>query len=70
MANIKSEEIVVLNDREHVRLRPTMYIGSTFLSTFTIPSFTSNIVDKQEIEIIPAVIRLVCEIIENSMDEF
>lgn len=70
MANIKSEEIVVLNDREHVRLRPTMYIGSTFLSTFTIPSFTSNVVDKQEIEIIPAVIRLVCEIIENSMDEF
>lgn len=69
MAN-KSEEILVLNDREHVRLRPTMYIGSTFASTFTIPTFTNNVIEKQEIEIIPAIIRLVCEIIENSMDEF
>lgn len=53
-----------LSDEEHVLLRPHMFIGSTSKETYT--QFIIN--EYREIEYIPGLLKLVNEIIDNSVD--
>lgn len=64
-----NEEVQVLTDREHVRLRTPMYLGSTVPTTFTVPVLNDDSISFQNFTFVPAVLRALCEIIENSMDE-
>lgn len=60
-----AEEFKVLSDREHVLLRTQMYLGST------VPEPVSDIINYkyQTKVIVPALVKMVDEIINNSIDE-
>ena len=58
------EEIKSLDSREHILLRPNMYIGAVTAQKFT--EFLDG--KKQEIEYIPGLIKIINEIIDNSVD--
>ena len=65
-----SADILVLSDREHVRLRTQVYLGNTKLTSYKIPLFIGGKFAVKEVEFIPAVFKAVGEIIDNSIDEF
>ena len=59
------EEFKVLSDRDHVLQRPNVYLGSVTAETI------SGIVDYkyQSVSIVPALIKMCEEVIQNSIDE-
>ncbi len=65
-----SDDIKVLSDREHVRLRNPIYFGSGHPTTFNIPMLSHSELATQTITFIPAVYKAIGEIIDNSLDEF
>lgn len=65
-----SDDIKILSDRDHVRLRTQVYLGSTKETTYEIPVFHGNEFQVKEVSFIPAVYKAVGEIIDNSIDEF
>lgn len=65
-----AEEIKVLSDREHVRLRTQIYLGNTKKTSYAVPLFINDEFEVKELEFIPAVYKAVGEIIDNSIDEF
>ena len=64
------KDIKALSDREHVRLRTQVYLGSTHPTEYSIPVLTGNELVIKTVEFIPAVYKAVGEIIDNSLDEF
>jgi DNA gyrase/topoisomerase IV subunit B len=65
-----AEDIKILSDREHVRLRTQIYLGNTKKIAYAVPLFLKDKFEVREIEFIPAVYKAVGEIIDNSIDEF
>lgn len=65
-----SDDIKVLSDREHVRLRTQVYLGNTSKTSYEIPLFIDDKFQIKEVSFIPAVYKSVGEIIDNSIDEF
>ena len=65
-----SDDVLVLSDREHVRLRTQIYLGNTSPISYPIPLFVNDRFEIKDIEFIPAVYKAVGEIIDNSIDEF
>ena len=65
-----SEDIKILTDREHVRLRNPVYFGNGHPNTFNIPLLSSASMDIETVTFIPAVYKAIGEIIDNSLDEF
>lgn len=65
-----AEDIKILSDREHVRLRTQVYLGNTKKTSYNVPLFLNDKFTVKEIEFIPAVYKAVGEIIDNSIDEF
>lgn len=65
-----SGDIVVLSDREHVRLRLPVYGGNTTYTSFNLPYFTDSKIELTAVTFIPAVLRCFQEIVDNSLDEF
>jgi DNA gyrase/topoisomerase IV subunit B len=69
-----------LSDVEHVRLRPGMYIGSRssvtsrqFVLTSSMDPETQEIsegFEERDVEFVPGVIKLIDEILSNSIDEY
>lgn len=62
-------DISLLSQREHVRKRPSMFVGSTVQTKATVPHIEDGAITFVEIEYVPSSIRCVNEIIENSCDE-
>lgn len=65
-----AEDIKILSDRDHVRLRTQVYLGNTKKTSYAVPLFLNDKFAVKEIEFIPAVYKAVGEIIDNSIDEF
>lgn len=65
-----SEDIRVLTDREHVRLRTQVYLGNMTLTSYKIPIFLDGKFKVENVEFVPAVFKAVGEIIDNCVDEF
>ena len=66
-----NNNIKVLSDVEHVLLRPNQYIGSTkkrVISTFIYDPQLDKF-EYKDIIYIPAIIKIICEILDNSVDE-
>lgn len=63
-------DVVVLTDREHVRLRTQVYLGSMQPTTYEIPLLSENGLVIKTVEFIPAALKAVGEIVDNSLDEF
>jgi DNA gyrase/topoisomerase IV subunit B len=66
----EADDIQVLSDIEHVRLRTNVYLGNTNSTQYEIPSFLNGNFSINTVEFIPAVYKAVNEIIDNSIDEF
>ena len=64
MAKIKR-----LTDREHILQRTGMYLGSDELNTDEMYIFEDDKFIKKEVKFVPALIKIVNEIIDNSVDE-
>lgn len=66
-----SDDIQVLTDIEHVRSRTQIYLGNTNPATYDIPSLSLTDGFKvQPLEFVPAALRAIYEITDNSVDEF
>jgi DNA gyrase/topoisomerase IV subunit B len=70
MPSYTEKDILLLDDREHVRLRLPVYAGSTKETTYNVPLFTRDGIKVNEISFIPAVYKCIGEILDNSLDEF
>jgi len=64
-----NREIVTLNDFEHVRLRPTHYIGSVELSEEKLPIIKNNQLIEENKVISVGFYKLLNEILDNAFDE-
>lgn len=65
-----SEDIKILTDREHVRIRNPIYFGSGHTTQYTIPLLSNDTLCIETVSFIPAVYKAVGEIVDNSLDEF
>lgn len=65
-----SDDIVSLTDREHVRLRTQIYLGSMHPTVFQLPILSESSLKMEEVVFIPAVYKAIGEIVDNSLDEF
>jgi DNA gyrase/topoisomerase IV subunit B len=68
---IKENVIKQLSDKEHVLLRPGQYIGASVLtkcSTFILNKETEKF-EYKEIEYVPGFLKIIYEILDNSVDE-
>jgi DNA gyrase/topoisomerase IV subunit B len=65
-----ANDIQILSDRDHVRLRLSMYGGSTSPTQFNLPYFKSDKIEITQTTFVPAVLRMFQEIVDNSNDEF
>lgn len=68
--NYTSEDVQVLDDIQHVRLRTAVYLGNMNEVTMTVPSFVDSTFTVSDMTFVPAALRAVCEIIDNAVDEF
>lgn len=61
-----------LSEQEHVLLRPGMYVGSVKpeLSTRFVFDYKEQMMVQKEVEYVPAILKLIDEIISNSTDEY
>src|ERR1700757_2617291 len=66
MSKAIKDDFKILNDIEHIRLRPNMYIGSTSIEQKTI------LIDYnyKEVSYVPGLFKILNELIDNSVDEF
>lgn len=66
---MKAAEIISLDERTHILQLPEMYIGS--MSNITSEEFiyADNKIRKEQIEYIPALLKIINEAIDNSLDE-
>ena len=68
---IKENVIEQLSDVAHALLRPGQYIGSTTLtktSTFILDR-SSDTFSYKEIEYVPGLLKIIYEVLDNSVDE-
>jgi len=63
------KDIKVLSDHEHVRLRTSIYLGSTEMTTYEIPIFTNDNIEIKQKSFIPALFKSFNEISDNAIDE-
>lgn len=61
-------EFKVLSDEEHLKIRPSMYIGSVDESNIN-SYFINDTIEYKSISIIPGLLKIINEIIDNSVDE-
>lgn len=63
-------DIQDLDDRDHVRQRTQIYLGSMHPTPFRFPLLTSNELEVRDVEFIPAAYKAINEVIDNCLDEF
>jgi DNA gyrase/topoisomerase IV subunit B len=66
---MKANIVVKLSERDHVLLRPNQYIGSVDPVTSEQFVIDTDKITKKELTYVPAFIKIVNEIIDNSVDE-
>lgn len=69
MDQYTADDIQDLDDRSHVRLRTSMYMGNTNFTSFNMCIFESERISKQAVGFVPAMYRCVIEILDNCVDE-
>jgi DNA gyrase subunit B len=67
--NYSADDIKVLSDREHVRLRTAIYLGSTEETSYEVPIFEKDDIKIKQKFFIPALYKSINEIADNGIDE-
>ena len=67
--NYTSDDIQELSDRDHVRKRTQIYLGSTNRTEYPVPTFLDKAFGINTYEFVPAVYKSFNEIVDNSIDE-
>lgn len=57
-----------MSDKEHILLRPTMYIGSVDLTTTPEYILQDSKIEYKEVRYVPGLIKIINEVIDNSVD--
>jgi len=65
-----ADDIKVLTDRDHVRIRTALYLGNMQTVSYRVPLFLNDMFIIKELEFIPAVYKSCGEILDNCIDEF
>ena len=60
--------IVVLTDREHILLRPSMYVGGISETEYDDYLYYNNELQKTNFKCVPALLKIINEIVDNSFD--
>jgi DNA gyrase/topoisomerase IV subunit B len=66
------QDIVVLSDFEHVRMRTNVYLGNLVKTPYQVPVFlkdSNSSLNIQTLEFVPAVLKAFGEILDNTVDE-
>ena len=63
-----NNEIKVLTDREHILLRPAMYIGAVDITTLEEYILEDDKMVLKEVSYVPGLIKIINELIDNSVD--
>lgn len=66
---MKEQKIIQLSERDHILLRPSLWIGSVSKSTSEEFILEKEKFEKKEISYVPGLVKIVNEIIDNSVDE-
>src|SRR5574344_692071 len=66
--NMSNSKVVCLTDRDHVLKRPAMYIGAVNSVTSNEYIFENNKIEYKEVNFVPGLIKIINEIIDNSVD--
>lgn len=69
MNTFKDNDIIVLSDRDHILLRSNMYLGAVDKTASEEFILEEGKFVKKEIEYVPGLIKIINEIIDNSIDE-
>lgn len=64
-----AHDIQDLDDRSHVRLRTSMYMGNMNPVSFDVCMFEDSGIEKRSVTFIPAMVKCAGEILDNSNDE-
>jgi len=64
-----SDDIKILSDMQHVRLRTQIYLGSTETASYEVPIFEKDDIKIRQKHFIPALYKGVNEILDNGIDE-
>lgn len=64
------KNIQVLTDREHVRKRTQIYAGNMNPTEYVVPIFGDDSISLTPVTFTPSVLKVVGEILDNSLDEF
>ncbi len=67
--NYTSKDIKVLSERDHSRLRVSVFLGPTDPTTVTMPVINQSKVELLPVNVTPAAFRAVGEIVDNALDE-
>lgn len=65
-----ADDIKVLSDFEHVRIRTQVYLGNMNLTEYEVPIFSGEDITITPVTFVPAVYKALGEILDNSLDEF
>lgn len=65
-----ADDVDILNERDHVRIRTPMFLGDTNVTQYSILDLSGTSLNPEEISFVPAVYKAIGEIIDNSLDEF
>lgn len=68
-SDYNSDQIKVLTDREHVRLRTQVYLGNMTNVDYEIPTFVNGKFEIHKCNFVPAVFKCLGEVADNSIDE-
>jgi len=66
---MKDREIEHLSERDHMLLRPNMYIGTVESLSHSVPIFDGELLRKKEINYSEGFYRLLDEVVDNAFDE-
>jgi len=66
---VSKNDFKILDDREHILQRPSMYVGSISSEEQTDFNLIDEKISYHTVNVVPGLLKIINEIIDNSVDE-